>query len=200
MPAQEVGGDFFQIIPDGVGGMLILIGDVAGKGLPAAMLGSVIVGAARATAEFTVDPSLVLRNLNDRLVGRAGGAFSTALVAHVSANGQARIANAGQLPPYLDGREIELPGALPLGVQPGTEYQEIACELPQGSRLTLYSDGVVEAQSRTGELLGFERARDLAAKSAREIAQVAQEFGQEDDITVLTIDRVLAHSAVAASA
>ena len=86
-PAQQVGGDFFQILPDGEAGILIVVGDVAGKGLPAAMLVSVLVGAIRGVAEFTKDPAELLSNLNERLVGRAGGALSTALIARISADG-----------------------------------------------------------------------------------------------------------------
>ena len=112
-PAQQVGGDFFQVLPAGEGGLLVVVGDVAGKGLPAAMLVSVLVGAIRGVAEYTRDPAELLANLNERLVGRAGGGFSTALVAHIAANGTVDIANAGHLSPYLDGEEVELPGALP---------------------------------------------------------------------------------------
>jgi sigma-B regulation protein RsbU (phosphoserine phosphatase) len=93
-----------------------VVGDVAGKGLPAAMLVSVLVGAIRGVAEFTKDPAELLSNLNERLVGRGGGGFSTALIARIGADGRVTIANAGHLSPYLDGREVELPGALPLGV------------------------------------------------------------------------------------
>ncbi|KAA6459741.1 serine/threonine-protein phosphatase [Acidobacteria bacterium AB60] len=189
LPAQQVGGDFFQILPDNAGGLLLVVGDVAGKGLPAAMLVSVIVGAIRATAEFTRDPAQMLASLNERLVGRAGGGFSTALAAHISEQGQVTVANAGHLPPYLDGREIDLPGALPLGVAPGVLYESSRFALDPRSRLTFYSDGVVEAQNPAGELLGFERSRDLSRRPAPEIAAAAQSFGQHDDITVLTIER-----------
>jgi phosphoserine phosphatase RsbU/P len=118
-PAQQVGGDFFQVLPAPEGGLLLVVGDVAGKGLPAAMLVSVLVGAIRGVAEYTSEPAELLANLNERLVGRAGGGFSTALVAHISAEGAVTVANAGHLSPYLDGREVELPGALPLGVKSG---------------------------------------------------------------------------------
>lgn len=122
-PAQQVGGDFFQILPAGNGGLLIVIGDVAGKGLSAAMLVSVLVGAIRGVAEYTKDPSELLANLNERLVGRGGGGFSTALVARVAADGKVTICNAGHLSPYLDGVEVELPGALPLGVTSASTYE-----------------------------------------------------------------------------
>ncbi len=191
-PAQQVGGDFFQIIPDGERGILIVVGDVAGKGLPAAMLVSVLVGAIRGVAEFTKDPAELLSNLNERLVGRAGGALSTALIARISADGQVSVANAGHLSPYLDGKEVELPGALPLGVANSILYEKTEFHLDHGSRLTFYSDGVIEAQQPGGELFGFDRAREVSMQSAAEIVATAKRFGQEDDITVLTVTRTAA--------
>jgi phosphoserine phosphatase RsbU/P len=191
-PAQQVGGDFFQILPDEVGGILVVVGDVAGKGLPAAMLVSVLVGAIRGVAEFTKDPAELLSNLNERLVGRAGGALSTALIARISADGQVTIANAGHLSPYLDGKEVELPGALPLGVASSSSYETTQFHMDSGSRLTFYSDGVIEAQRPNGELFGFERAREVSMKSAAEIVATAKRFGQEDDITVVSVIRTAA--------
>lgn len=191
-PAQQVGGDFFQVLPDGEGGVLIVVGDVAGKGLPAAMLVSVLVGAIRGVAEFTKDPAELLSNLNERLVGRGGSGFSTALIARISTGGQVTVANAGHLSPYLDGKEVELPGALPLGVASSTLYETTEFHLDPGSRLTFYSDGVIEAQRPDGELFGFERAREVSMKSAAEIVEAAKRFGQEDDITVVTVTRTAA--------
>ncbi len=188
-PAQQVGGDFFQILPDGQGGLLVVVGDVAGKGLPAAMLVSVMVGAIRGVAEYTKDPAELLANLNERLVGRAGGGFSTALAAHIATKGMVTIANAGHLSPYLDGREFQLPGALPLGVLSGAAYESTHFFLAPGSRLTFYSDGVIEAKNRAGELLGFERGRELSTEPAAAIVEAVKRFGQEDDITVVTIER-----------
>jgi phosphoserine phosphatase RsbU/P len=188
-PAQQVGGDFFQILPDGQGGLLLVIGDVAGKGLPAAMLVSVLVGAIRTVAEFTRDPAELLASLNERLIGRVGTSFATALVAHISVKGYVTIANAGHLSPYLDGREILLPGALPLGIQSGIRYETIDFYLAPESRLTFYSDGVVEAQNQAGELLGFDRGRELSTQPAAAIVEAAKQFGQQDDITVVIIER-----------
>jgi phosphoserine phosphatase RsbU/P len=196
-PAQQVGGDFFQILPDGRGGMLIVIGDVAGKGLPAAMLVSVLVGATRTATAYSQNPAEILSQLNERLLGRTHGGFSTALAAHITKDGWVTIANAGHLSPYLDGREVALPGALPLGIVGNASYETTQFHLPHGSRLTFYSDGVVEAQNQTGELFGFDRARELSTRSAAEIAQAAKLFGQSDDITVVTIER---HAAIATAA
>jgi hypothetical protein len=188
-PAQQVGGDFFQILPAGEGGLLLVMGDVAGKGLPAAMLVSVLVGAIRGVAAFTREPAEMLANLNERLVGRAGAGFATALVAHIAADGRVTVANAGHLSPYLDGREVELAGALPLGVKSRTRYETKHFYLAEGSRLTFYSDGVVEAQNQRGELLGFDRGEELSVQPAVEIVEAAKSFGQRDDITVVAITR-----------
>jgi phosphoserine phosphatase RsbU/P len=134
-------------------------------------------------------------------VGRAstgaGGGFTTALAAYISSSGAVTIANAGHLPPYLDGREVELPGALPLGVASPIHYVTLGFQMQPGSRLTFYSDGVIEAQNQQGELFGFERAASLSTEPAPKVAQAAQAFGQQDDITVVTIERVPVAVAVA---
>lgn len=187
-PAEQVGGDFFQVLPAGKDGLLVVVGDVAGKGLSAAMLVSVLVGAIRAAAEYTVDPAELLANLNERMVGRSGG-FSTAIAAHIGADGLVTAAAAGHLPPYLDGREIELPSALPLGVRSGARYETVRLQIAPGSRLTFYSDGIVEAQKQDGEMFGFERAREFSTQPAAAIVEAARQFGQQDDMTVVTIER-----------
>jgi len=188
-PALQIGGDFFQILPAADDGFLLVLGDVAGKGLAAAMHVSMLVGVIRTVAPETSDPAIMLRKLHDRLNGRTSG-VSTALAAHVSANGLVTIANAGHLSPYLDGGEIELPGALPLGIPEAGNYTAVHFELPPGSRLTFYSDGVVEAQTKSGELFGFDRARAISNESADAIVEKAVQFGQADDITVVTIQRL----------
>jgi hypothetical protein len=187
-PAAEVGGDFFQQVSDGKGGLLIVVGDVSGKGLPAAMLVSVLVGAIRAEASHDTDPARMLRSLNDRMFGRSHGGFTTSLAAHVSSDGRLTLANAGHLPPYLNGREIGVPGSLPLGIVAKPDYESSSVELTPGDRLTFLSDGVVEAQSNSGEMFGFERAREISVKPAEDISLAAQDWGQMDDITVVTVE------------
>jgi len=188
-PAQQVGGDFFQILPLAKGGMLVVVGDVAGKGLHAAMLVSVVVGTIRGVVSYTSDPGELMENLNERMIGRTHGSFSTALAAGIAADGTVTIANAGHLSPYLDGTEVELPGALPLGIIAGVRYETTKFLLPAGSRLTFYSDGVIEAQNPEGEMLGFDRGRSLSTHSAAAIVHAAKTFGQSDDITVVAVRR-----------
>jgi hypothetical protein len=191
-PAQEVGGDFFQIIPLDSGSTLVVLGDVSGKGLKAAMAVSLIVGAIRTVAETTSSPAEILACLNRRLYGRLNGGFSTAIAMRLDADGACTIASAGHPEPFLNDREIEMPGALPLGVEPAVSYAEHSFMLGATDRLALYTDGLLEARSISGELFSFDRLKTLfAAKpSAAQATEAAVDFGQEDDITVLTLTRL----------
>jgi len=183
-PAQEVGGDFFHTtVVDGQ--HRIVVGDVSGKGLGAAMLVSAIIGALDTLHDSA--PATVLRSLNDLLLARQQGGFATCLCAVVTQAGEVRIANAGHLAPYRNGSEVEVESGLPLGLAPRINYVEVPLRLNAGDTLTFLSDGVVEARNASGELFGFERARAISTGSAEQIAQAAQAFGQDDDITVLTL-------------
>ena len=184
-PAGEVGGDFFQVLAAPDGGALIAVGDVSGKGLRAAMTVSTILGALRALP--VASPAELLHVLNRTLAGRIEGDFVTCCMAHIAPCGTVSIANAGHLAPYLDGEELSLESSLPLGVSMDADYAESTLTLARGNMLTFLSDGVVEAQNAAGELFGFERTRALSTQSAQQIAAAAQAFGQEDDITVLTV-------------
>ncbi len=97
------------------------------------------------------------------------------------------LANAGHLPPYINGRELAVEGAFPLGALPSYSFPIQRFQLGEGESLLFVSDGVVEARNAQGELFGFERTAGLSKQPAEEIAHAAQAFGQEDDITVLTL-------------
>ena len=185
LPAAQVGGDFYRVTPLASGGLLLIVGDVSGKGLRAAMTVSAIMGALRAIASES--PGTILTLLNHALEGQLRGGFVTCCVVRVNARGEARIANAGHLPPYISSREMELPPTLPLGILPGNVYSETAFQLAAGERFTVLSDGVVEARNAAGEFLGFERTGALSGDTADQIARTAQKYGQEDDITVVTV-------------
>jgi Stage II sporulation protein E (SpoIIE) len=186
-PAGQVGGDFFQVIPLESGGALIVVGDVSGKGMPAAMTVSLLVGTFRTLAHYTQKPSEILAAMNRRMLARSQGGFTTCIVLRIDAKGSLTVANAGHLAPYLAGREVAVENGLPLGITAETDYPEASVQLPVGAQLTLYTDGVVEARARSGELFGFDRAAALSIQPAELIAQTAQSFGQDDDITVLTV-------------
>jgi sigma-B regulation protein RsbU (phosphoserine phosphatase) len=186
-PAAQVGGDFFQIIPLAGGGALIAIGDVSGKGMPAAMTVSLLVGTLRTLAYYTQSPGEILSAMNRRMLARSQGGFTTCLVMRLDVDGTLRAANAGHIAPYLDGREVEIENGLPLGLAETAEYRETTIRMHEEDRLTLLTDGVVEARNAQGELLGFERTRELSRRPAEDVAKAAQSFGQEDDITVLSL-------------
>ncbi len=187
LAASEVGGDFYQVFPQSDGGVLVAIGDVSGKGLKAAMLGSQVVGALRSLAQENLPPAQILASLNRQLVASSDGGFVTCCVAQVSVDGLLAVANAGHLAPYRDGVELATNSGFPLGVARGVAYAETSDSLEPGDRLTFLSDGVVEARNATGELFGFERTTVISTQSAESIAHAAQAFGQEDDITVLAV-------------
>jgi len=199
LPAQEVGGDFFQILPipnpadPERPAAFIVLGDVSGKGLKAAMTVSLIVGTLRAFAETYRSPGELLTGLNRRLHGRIDG-FATCLALMIQPDGKLTIANAAHPNPYLNGAELHTEANLPLGLAPDITYTEIALQLDPDELCTLVTDGVVEATSTTRELFGFDRTQSISNQSANAIAQAAQSFGQgapqADDITVLTIARI----------
>ena len=185
-PAQEVGGDFFQVIPMLHGHTLIVLGDVSGKGLPAAMSVSLAVGAIRALADYVQSPGALLTALNRRLLGRSKG-FTTCVALVIAPEGRLTLANSGHLSPYLNGEELSTAPALPLGLDADAVYEDETHLLHPSDRLTLLTDGVPEATCRHA-LFGFERSRELSTREATYIADQARSFGQTDDITVLTID------------
>ena len=190
-PAREVGGDFFQVLPgDLPGSVLIVVGDVTGKGMQAGMLVAVIVGALRAAALHSSDPVRILHEVNVQLCERQH-ASATCQILYIDPDGNATLANAGQLPPYLNGKEMEMEGALPLGTIPDAEHSVTNFVMHPGDSLILMSDGIVEAQDPRGNLFGFDRISELLQKrtTAADIATAAQNFGQEDDILVLQVRR-----------
>jgi serine phosphatase RsbU (regulator of sigma subunit) len=187
-PAQQVGGDFFQILPDGTGGVLVLLGDVTGKGLQAGMQVALIVGAIRTLIESSYEPHVVLEGLNRRLCGR-GQSYATCVALHIEADGKTTIANAGHLTPYLNGKELTMTGNLPLGLNPSVTFDQISMQLKHKDRLLVITDGVIEAKNAKNELFGFNRARSISHLPASFIVKAAEIFGQEDDITVVSISR-----------
>jgi serine phosphatase RsbU (regulator of sigma subunit) len=192
-PFGEVGGDFFQVLlvksDNGASGVLAIIGDVSGKGMPAAMTVSLLVGTVRTLAHYTQSPGEILAAMNQRMLARSHGGFTTCLVLRADPGGTFTIANAGHIAPYLGGKELPLENGLPLGLAAETAYAESTFQLAQGRQITLVTDGVVEARDKTGALYGFERTAAISSETAEGIARAAQRFGQDDDITVLTLTR-----------
>jgi hypothetical protein len=192
-PHGEVGGDFFQVLPfksdSGAGGVLVIIGDVSGKGMPAAMTVSLLVGTVRTLAHYTQRPGEILAAMNQRMLARSHGGFTTCLALRADADGTLTIANAGHIAPYRNGAEMAVENGLPLGLAEDTTYSESSFRLNENEQLTLVTDGVVEARGQNGELFGFVRTQAISKQPAEAIAQAAQDFGQDDDISVIALTR-----------
>jgi GAF domain-containing protein len=205
LPASEVGGDFFYVAPAPDGSITAIAGDVSGKGITAAMRVAMILGALR--RETSHDPAQILHDLNETLVALnspslahtnlaqpniaqplpAQLGFTTAVCVRIALSGHFTLANAGHVNPYQSGRELPTPPALPLGLIPDQHFELVSGRLAPGQSLVLLSDGVPEARSSSGELYGFDRLAQLTLLPASQIASAAQAFGQEDDITVLSL-------------
>jgi len=196
LPASSLGGDFFLLTTHPFDGSLIaVVGDVSGKGLTAAMRVAMILGVLR--RETSHHPGDILASLNDAILAQGDLGFTTALCIRIFLNGDFILANAGHIPPYIANvdapsptalsREFPTPPALPLGIAPGEVYHLQKGHLDPNERIVLMSDGVPEARSHSGELYGFDRLQRLTMLPAHDIAAAAQTFGQEDDITVLTL-------------
>ena len=134
-------------------------------------------------------PVELLSELNSVLASRSQGGFTTCSCALIDTHGSLIIANAGHLAPYRNGEEVAVPPGLPLGIDSDAHWTDLRIKLEPGDRVLWVSDGVIQARNCKADLLGFQRAQELSTRSASEIARVAQQFGQEDDITVVSVTR-----------
>lgn len=190
-PAAQVGGDFFQVIPLSGNQTLVVMGDVSGKGLSAAMIVSMIIGMLRTISGISTDPRQILAELNHMLFEHKHSGFVTCVAVRLDPSGSVTIANTGHLPPWLNGVEIAIPGSVPLSVLGSATPEQVELEMRPGDRLTLLTDGVVEARDQRGVLFGFERTTDLlrGGSSALALAEAALNHGQDDDLTVISVLR-----------
>ena len=190
-PAAQVGGDFFQVIPLGGGRTLVVVGDVSGKGLSAAMIVSMLIGMLHAICRVSQDPAQILAQLNSSLIERKHGGFVTCLAVRLEPSGRVVLANAGHLAPWLSGAEVAFAGSLPLSIDASAGQEQVTLEMRSGDHLTLITDGVVEARDAQGALFGFDRTQALLRQKATPLvlADAAIHHGQDDDLTVISILR-----------
>ena len=143
LPASEVGGDFFLVSPaqDQDQSLIALIGDVSGKGLPAAMRVAMILGILR--REDSREPAIILRRLNHALLSQGDVGFTTACCVRLQPDGAFTLANAGHISPYVNGTELETLPGLPLSLASDQDYTERSGHLATGSCMVLLSDDVV---------------------------------------------------------
>jgi serine phosphatase RsbU (regulator of sigma subunit) len=202
-PAREVGGDFYDVtaLPGGLIGLAV--GDVAGKGIPAALLMATTHSVLRAEAYRLISPGSVLARVNAQLVQEMPpGMFVTCFYLVLDpSNGRLRYANAGHCLPYrrTDIGVVELDArGMPLGLMPDMVYEEHDTRLAPGDMLLLHSDGLAEAHNADREMFGFPRLRQLVAHhraGETMIASLLLELDgfmsgeHDDDITLLTLTR-----------
>lgn len=203
--SRAFGGDFFLTSPlkgQHEGCELVVVGDVSGNGTRTAMAVFKLVQAIGALAQKFSSPGDLLAQLNSRIQGHLQGEIATCLALRLDARGRCAIASAGHPSPIMNGHELALKSALPLGILPEEVYPEVHFTLCEDDFLALYTNGLSEARNQSGELFGFGRLETLFASrpSAREASQKAIDFGQRDDITVLTVSRLRATEARAAEA
>ncbi len=165
-PAREVGGDFYDIFVFADGRLGLVIGDVSGKGVPAALVMATVHTMLRTAVQGMLAPGEVLARVNDLLATEIpAGMFVTCFYALLDPrSGRLRYANAGHEPPYRQhgGSVTELwATGMPLGLMPGSCYEEQEATLAPGESLLFYSDGLVEAHSLSREMFGFPRLQKL---------------------------------------
>ena len=147
-----------------------MVGDVSGKGLSAAMIVSMLLGMLHAISRVSQDPAQILAELNCRLFERRHGGFVTCLAVRLDPSGRVVLANAGHLPPWLNGAEVAFAGSLPLSLLASSPPEQVTLEMRPGDRLTLITDGVVEARDTQGALFGFDRTSVLMRQGTSPLA------------------------------
>lgn len=204
LPARELGGDLYDFVDLGPRHRGIMIGDVSGKGIPAALHMAVARTLFRVEARQQGSPGETLARVNRALIEQAPQSCVSLLYMRLDiADGSLVLANAGHHYPILldrEAREIVLNG-LPLGIDRDYVYEEATAHLAPGDVLVLYTDGVVEATNDHSEPFGFERLRELLVNSpvrrprslTRQIVRAVRVFSsnapQSDDITLLVLRR-----------
>ncbi|MEP6697038.1 MAG: GAF domain-containing SpoIIE family protein phosphatase [Pseudonocardiales bacterium] len=205
-PARTVGGDFYDFIDLPDGRVLMVVGDVTDKGVPAALVMASTHSILRASAARLISPGAVLQHANDVLYDDIPAHMFVTCLAVVldPLTGRITYANAGHDLPYVRTQEgvTELRArGMPLGLMPGMAYEEKTATLRSGETMLLHSDGLAEAHAPDREMFGFPRLMKLVetdvggqelidvilAEHARFIGPGAE---QEDDITMVTLQRL----------
>ncbi|HUY07859.1 MAG TPA: PP2C family protein-serine/threonine phosphatase [Candidatus Dormibacteraeota bacterium] len=212
-PARTVGGDFYDFIELPDGRMMLVVGDVTDKGVPAALVMASTHALLRSSAPRLISPGQVLARINDLLcVDIPAHMFVTCLALVLEPlTGHIEYANAGHDLPYIrtaDGVvELRATG-MPLGLMVGMEYEVKAREMAPGDCILLHSDGLAEAHNSSREMFGFPRVSELAGRgpSGEELidlcltelsAFTGADHEQEDDITLVTLQRLPGSAQVA---
>jgi sigma-B regulation protein RsbU (phosphoserine phosphatase) len=161
VPCRSIGGDFFDYAEQSTGCFAFMLGDVAGKGPPAALLSALLQGMFALEAQGCDEPASVVGRVNMALFRRGiESRFATLFFGVVSKDGRLRYCNAGHNPPFIVGsgrvQRLEEGGPV-VGLLSGLTYTQGTAELKSGDRIVVFSDGVSEAMSASGEEFGDDR-------------------------------------------
>jgi sigma-B regulation protein RsbU (phosphoserine phosphatase) len=204
LPCHEVGGDYFDYFDMSEDRLGFAVGDVAGKGMPAALLAAMLQGIFCAQTLLNLPLPGMISNVNCSLAKRSTGSrFVTFFFGILDAEGNCTYINAGHNPPFWvrpDGTLRELTeGGMVLGLFPGASYESNTIRLEAGDHLVLYTDGLLEARNIQGEEFGQAKLRDLLQQCARmcvadildnlqkELAAFSAMTPQHDDITLMVL-------------
>jgi ketosteroid isomerase-like protein len=203
IPCRTLGGDFFDYFDLANGGFALVLGDIAGKGPPAAILSAALQAFISASPQSD-GPAAVLGKANRAMLRRAVPRFATVVYAALSTDGRLTYSNAGHNPPLVigrSGRRWLRQGGTVLGVFDGIEYEEATLQLDESDRLVVYSDGVTEALNTAGVEFGEDRLASCVADNldlppaamVQRILDTVRTFAagtrQGDDLTALVLSR-----------
>jgi Stage II sporulation protein E (SpoIIE) len=175
--SKQVSGDFYDVVPAGPDAFYVVIADVSGKGVPAALLTSMLQASLRTQADMAPSVAAVATRLNGLVHSRSSssGQFATCFLGRVDESTLRMVyTNAGHNYPVVfraDGGREELErGGLVVGFLEGVPYEEGSVQLAPGDRVVFYTDGISEAENATGEMYGEERLYALIESLPRELA------------------------------
>jgi sigma-B regulation protein RsbU (phosphoserine phosphatase) len=204
IPCYQVGGDYYDYFNLDGGRLGFAVGDVAGKGMPAALLASLIQGILSSQTLFDIPPATMISNVNRNLVQRGtGNRFVTFFFGILDPDGNCTYVNAGHNPPFLmsrDGAVKELTeGGMVLGLFPTAQYEAGTVKMQPEDHLVLFTDGVIEALDASGEEFGMERllsvlrensgasASDMLTRVQEAVLAFSANAPQHDDITIMIL-------------
>lgn len=210
-PAKFVAGDLYDIVAIDDKRLGILIGDVSGKGVPAALIMAQTISLFRVFSRQYPGCPEVLERINSELCGKFSGRFVTALYMLIDAEkNTVRVSSAGHAPLlHFIGRqakiqEIELPQDMPLGIMEAAEYQEAIFNLEEQDKLIVFTDGVQEARNKKGEEFGIDNTKKIITDNPRlhpdelsglikeNILRFSRSCPQHDDITLIILEKAVA--------
>jgi serine phosphatase RsbU (regulator of sigma subunit) len=205
-PADQVGGDYYDYIPLADGRLAVVVADVVGHGVAAALLMAKLSAETRFCLYTEADPATAVTRINERLVQTGLSRFVTMIMLVLDAkNHKATIVNAGHMAPlHRNGKSLAEPGndiaGLPLGIVDSIPYQQMEIEVSPGDILVLYTDGINETMDAEGKFYGIDRMRkfmlakphaplDLGTQMVQDVRTFLGEAVQNDDMCLVCVGR-----------